>query len=119
MKLIVCGSRSFTDYTLLTLWLDKLTQKTDRTKLVILSGHAKGADQLGERWCRENLIAYQVWRPEYRDEHDREAPLRRNSDMVASATHLVAFWDGASRGTADVVAKAHKAGLKVKVIRFG
>lgn len=52
MKIIIAGSRQFSDYTFLKAKMDRLTSKLKK-KPVILSGHAKGADRLGERWAFE------------------------------------------------------------------
>lgn len=38
--------------------------------------------------------------------------------MARYATHLVAFWDGASRGTKKLIDQAKVAGLKVRVVRY-
>jgi hypothetical protein len=38
------------------------------------------------------------------------AAKRRNAWIVEDADHVVAFWDGSSRGTLDTIARAEKAG---------
>ena len=119
MRLIVCGSRSFVNYTLLARTLDRLTAKLDRKKLVIVSGHAKGADQLGERWCRERLVPYQIYHAEW-EKYGKSAGYKRNAEMIASCTvkdGVVAFWDGKSAGTQATIEMARKAGLRVVVVR--
>ena len=51
-KIIVAGSRTFNDYTYLKKSLDKLL--VNKTSITIISGTARGADQLGERYAQEN-----------------------------------------------------------------
>ena len=52
MNIIVAGSRNVEDYELVVEKLNKLTGRLD--EITIISGAARGADQLGERWAKEN-----------------------------------------------------------------
>lgn len=117
MRIIVCGSRTFMDYTLLQETLDRLTRKLDKAKLVILSGHTRGADTLAEHWCFVRHVSLEVYHPDH-NTHGKAAPHVRNREMVEAADALVAFWDGESPGTASIVALARKKKLKVRVVRF-
>ena len=40
----------------------------------------------------------------------------RNSEMAKVATHLIAFWDGRSKGTKHMIDIARKAGLYVLAV---
>lgn len=115
MRIIVAGSRSFDDYELLKRTLDALTSRL--TEVVVISGGARGADKLGERWAFERGHTYQVYHPDW-DRLGKSAGPARNSEMVANADAAVFFHDGVSKGTADCMSKARLAGLKVKVIHF-
>lgn len=119
MRLIIAGSRDFADAAFLNRKLDKLTARLDKKRLVVMSGHAKGADRLGEEWAFKNYVKVEVYHAEW-DKHGkaRAGPLR-NSEMISSEPDaLIAFHCGNSPGTADIIAKAEKAGLKVKVYKF-
>ena len=118
MRIIVCGGRNFTDYKLLKRKLDKLTSKLDKSKLVILSGHAKGADTLGEQWCFERKVTYEIYRPDYSQWGKKLAPIKRSEEMVKNANTLIAFWDGFSLGTRHIVEYAKKQGMKYRLILF-
>lgn len=115
MKVIIAGSRSFNSYETLKL---KLTQLgLDTKQLTIISGCARGADMLGERWAREfgkELIRM----PADWDRYGKSAGYIRNEEMAKIATHLVAFWDGSSRGTKHMIDLADKYNLLsyVKII---
>ncbi len=50
MVIAVVGSRSFTNYSLVEEVLDRFTVSTD----ILVSGGAKGADTLAERYANEN-----------------------------------------------------------------
>ena len=52
MKVVVAGSRTFNDYKLLKDTLDELHSQVDDIEIV--SGGARGADKMGERWATEN-----------------------------------------------------------------
>ena len=116
MKIIICGSRTFQDYGLLASTMDRLTINL-KYRIVVISGHALGVDRLGEKWAWESGLDRIVFHPDYTTYGDK-APLVRNTEMVNEANALVAFWDGRSKGTQDVLAKARKKGLKIRIIRF-
>jgi hypothetical protein len=117
MRIIIAGSRTFDDIDLLFQTMDELVHKQKLKQVVILSGHANGADIFGEEWAWKRGHSYEVYRPNW-DKFGNAAGPIRNTEMVSKADAIVAFWDGESRGTADVLRKARKAKLKVKVVRF-
>jgi hypothetical protein len=116
MNLIVAGGRDFTDYHLLKTKLDFLLSNTDKEEVTILCGMARGADLLGKRYADENEI--DVWEYPADWTKGKQAGYLRNSDMADNATHLVAFHDGASKGTKHMIDLATKKGLVVRVIKF-
>jgi len=117
MNLIVAGGRDFNNYPLLKEKLDHLLSKTDKEEVTILCGMAKGADLLGKRYTDENNI--DVWEyPANWDKYGKAAGYLRNSDMADNATHLVAFWDGVSKGTKHMIDLATEKGLVVRVIKY-
>jgi len=114
-RVIVAGSRDFDDYDLLKRKLDIFLLGRDRAGITILSGAARGADKLGERYANEHGYSIMRFPADWRSYGKAAGPIR-NADMVSIAHALVAFWDGESRGTADVIAKARAKDLKVHVI---
>ena len=53
-RVIIAGSRSFNDYALLREHcLSILQEKMKTHRVIIVSGHARGADSLGERFANE------------------------------------------------------------------
>jgi hypothetical protein len=119
-RVIVAGSRTFNDYALMRRELDAIFSELD-ARPIIVSGGAKGADMLGERYAKEHgLFVIQVPAPYHLwDSLGRGAGLTRNAIMADIATHLVAFWDGQSRGTKHMIGIARARGLEVKVVRYG
>lgn len=116
MKTIISGSRDFSDYALLQRVLERVELGAKRIDTV-LSGTARGADQLGELWaklnCRITLRFPAQW-----DSYGRSAGILRNREMAKHAEQLVAFWDGQSHGTAHMIEHARKRGLVVWVCHY-
>jgi hypothetical protein len=117
IRIIIAGSRNFTDYDLLKSKMDQLCSERKPSEIEVVSGAARGADQLGERWAEERGIAVKRF-PAQWDTYGRSAGYRRNLEMAQYATHLVAFWDGRSKGTAHMIQTARIWRLKVVVVRF-
>ena len=109
MKLAVIGSRGFNDYSLLCHELDKLQFDC------IVSGGARGADQLAARYAKERNITLIEHLPDY-TKYGRGAPLVRNKLIIQDADQVIAFWDGVSTGTAHSITLARRQGKNVNVI---
>lgn len=113
MKVIIAGSRGFTDYKLLA---EKMEVHREFITQVV-SGGAHGADQLGKDWALEMGINWKTM-PAKWNEHGREAGFIRNTEMAEYADGLVAFWDGKSRGTKHMILEARRLGLFVRTVRY-
>ena len=93
MNIIIAGSRNFNDYNLLKSSCDNLL--TQFTNIEIVSGTARGADKLGERYAREKGYDIKQF-PANWDKFGKSAGYIRNDEMAQYADMLIAFWDGAS-----------------------
>lgn len=114
-RVIVAGSRGFDDYDLLSKKLKALLSNSNPSDVEIISGGAAGADRIGERWAKEN--GYRCVKfPASWDAYGKSAGMVRNEEMAWYATHLIAFWDGSSRGTANMIGIAKRDGLTMRVI---
>jgi hypothetical protein len=111
MKVAVIGSRTFNDYELVKETLTKL----DITLLI--SGGAKGADSLGERYANENNITTLIFKPDW-ERHGRGAGMIRNTDIVKNSDIVVAFWDGSSKGTLDSIRKVENLNKGLMIIKY-
>lgn len=83
----------------------------------VVSGGARGADEFGEAWARDNGIDIEVCPAEWEKHGKRAGPLR-NRQMAELADGLIAVWDGKSRGTANMIEMAKELGLRVFVYLF-
>lgn len=118
IKLIVAGSRTFADYSLLEQKLDFYLQAYLLSGDVeIVSGKARGADTLGERYARERSLSLKQFPADW-ERFGRAAGYRRNEMMVRYATHCICFWDGISKGTAHAISLAKRQGLVLRVVRY-
>ncbi len=113
MRVIVAGTRSFTDYNFLKEKLDTLFQGTKPTAIVC--GMANGADMMGRKYAKENNIPAKEMKANW-DKYGRSAGYIRNREMALEADALVCFWDGESRGSKNMIDIARGLGLKVRVV---
>jgi len=118
----VIGSRSFSNYEQLARVLDALVAAEARPLNKLVSGGSVGADALGAHYAQVRGIFTRIIRPDYRV-YGRAAPLVRNGLIMdeLSLPHweqsvVVAFWDGASRGTVHALREARKRGLQVILV---
>ena len=118
-KVIIAGSRSFRDYGLLRAKTDiLLSRKVSSLKqIVIISGHCNGADLLGERYAKEKKYRIETFLPQW-ELYGRAAGPIRNAEMARNADALIAFWDGQSRGTENMIAEAKANGLLIRIIKY-
>lgn len=84
----------------------------------VISGTARGVDQLGEQWAAEQGIPVSRFPAEW-DRFGRSAGYRRNIQMAENAQCLVALWDGESPGTRHMINIARQRGLAVFVYPLG
>ena len=125
LRIIIAGSRDFNDYELLKKSaIEIITKKTmlpDLTRIV--SGGARGADTLGERFANEMGLEISRFIPDW-DGLGKRAGYVRNAEMAKFAVEddndgmLIAFWDGKSRGTKHMIDLAKRYGLEVHVMNF-
>lgn len=115
-KVIIAGSREFSDYQFLKEKLDYLL-KDVKNHIEVVSGTAEGADQLGERYAKERNYALQQFPADWYGK-GKSAGYLRNKQMAGYANALVAFWDGESKGTGHMIDLAKSAGLNVKIVYF-
>lgn len=116
-KVIIAGCRDFDDYELLKEKCDDFLQDEKKEDVIIISGHASGADALGERYAQERGFQLETYPADWKA-HGRAAGSIRNARMASVANALIAFWDGKSRGTKNMIETAKNHNLKVVVVRY-
>lgn len=131
MRIIIAGSRTFNDYNLLKKRcieiIDDLyryghiTEYMGFLDITVVSGTARGADQMGERFAKETQLEV-VRMPANWDRDGKSAGYKRNEQMAKYAKEdygvLIAFWDGQSKGTKHMIDLAKKYELEVFIEKF-
>ncbi|MDV7187727.1 DUF2493 domain-containing protein [Lutibacter sp. TH_r2] len=116
MKLIIAGSRTFTDYNKLKQICDQFLQ--NQNNIEIVSGaYYRGADKIGEQYAKER--GYELTRfPADWDKFGRAAGPKRNEQMAEYADALIAFWDRESKGTKHMIELAKQKNLRITIVKF-
>ena len=115
MRVIIAGSRDFNNYALVCATMEELMKEMEITEVVC--GCAKGADELGEIWAWSHHINVKRMPAEW-DRFGRSAGMIRNHQMGEYADFLVAFWDGKSRGTQDMISYMKKIGKHGRIVKY-
>ena len=106
MKLIIAGGRDFTQEYI----VNKVLYGLDSDIIdEVVCGDARGADTLGAEWAHIHHIPVKHF-PANWDEYGKAAGYIRNAEMGQYSDMLIAFWDGKSRGTMNMIKtmKLHK-----------
>ena len=83
----------------------------------IISGMADGADTLGIKYAKEHKLTMVLYPANWK-KYPRMAGILRNMNMLVTATHLVAFWDGKSHGTKHMIKNAKEKGIPVWIYKY-
>lgn len=110
-KIAIVGSRDFVNYSLMKKTLDPHLDKIG----MIVSGGAKGADILAQRYAQENAIPIHIIYPDWK-KYGKRAGFRRNVQIANLAERMIAFWDGESRGTKHSIDKMKQLEKPVVII---
>lgn len=128
MIVLACGDRRWSDRELVEQTLEYL--RTHRAEpLTIVEGGARGADRLAGQWAarmRRHGVGW-VRVPADWERHGKRAGPIRNQQMLdfilqgremGQTVGVLAFHDDidASKGTGDMIARARRAGVPVKLV---
>ena len=134
IKIAIVGSRTFNDYDLLKeTFLEFLRNRNIKINDIhIISGGAKGADSLAEKFAIEFKLQKTIYIADWYDlsktpcvvkekggtKYNSLAGFNRNNLIVKNSDIIFAFHDGQSKGTKDTIAKAEKKGKNLAVYDF-
>lgn len=116
MKTVIAGCRDFENYLLLKEMVDKF--RTTNMISEVVSGGARGADAMGERYAIEFNLPLKIYPADW-NKHGRAAGPIRNQHMAEYADQLIAVWDGQSKGTKNMIENMNKLNKPVYVIWVG
>jgi hypothetical protein len=106
MKVGVIGSRN--------LQINNLEKYLPINVTEIVSGGAKGVDSCAKNYAQTHNIKLTEFLPEY-DRYSKSAPIKRNLQIIDYADMVIAFGDGKSNGTKNVIDTCNKKGVKIVV----
>lgn len=115
-NLIVAGSRSWTNKALMVEKIREFYKQytVGKPELCIISGTARGADQLGAEIAKDNAL-HLIECPATWQRKDgttnKAAGYQRNERMAKIADGAIVFWDGQSKGSVHMVNLAIGEGL--------
>ena len=117
-RVIIAGGRDFINYFILKERCEYYLQNKMKThNVIIVSGHASGADSLGEKFAADHNLQCELHPADW-ELHGKAAGPIRNAEMAEVADALIAFWDGKSPGTKSMIDIARRKGLQVAVVRY-
>lgn len=107
--ILVCGGRKYDNPIAMNSFLDAVHKR--HTIKEIVHGDASGADRMAGRWA-ENADVKCTAVPADWKRYGRSAGPIRNAEMLKKDIDIVVAFPG-GRGTADMINRAEKAGVKV------
>jgi YspA, cpYpsA-related SLOG family len=110
LKVLVCGSRYYADGEKVFRELDALHNLHHFTLLI--EGGATGADSHARAWAKERDVRHHTYWADWRQYGLAAGPIRNQRMLEAGKPELVVAFPGGV-GTADMVARARKAGVTV------
>ena len=112
-RLVVAGSRGFDSYERLSAELDKYL--AGKSNVTIISGTARGADRLGEKYAQEHGYKIEQVPAQWAKYHQGAGPIR-NKQMVKLADAVLVFWDNESTGTRNIIECARAENIPCKIV---
>lgn len=119
-KVIIAGSREFDNYDMLKEKCDKILSRkvNEGEEIVIVSGTARGADTLGEKYAEEK--GYKIERyPANWDKYGKRAGYLRNKKMAEVSNACIVFLSSKAenKGSKMMISIATEEKLLIRVIK--
>ena len=118
VRMLVCGGRDYTDWHKMQTYVQNSWSGTPRDTITVISGGAIGADFLIKcvvQYMNEQLgwkLGFKEYPADWKKYGRGAGPIRNQQMLDEGKPNLVVAFPG-GRGTADMVARAKKAGVKV------
>jgi hypothetical protein len=115
VNIAVIGSRTFENYRKMETVLDSLIEERGLSDITIVSGGARGADTLAERYAKNRgfslIVKYADW------DLGKHAGYLRNQEMAEIADIIIGFHQGNSKGTQHMLKEGADRGIETICIR--
>ena len=110
----IVGSRNFKNYSAFKSIIEPIIKRHDEIEIV--SGGARGVDELAKRYAKLNKIPYTEFLADW-DEHGKAAGPIRNKQIAEYCDEAIAIPYGVSKGTYNTISLFVKAGKVVRIIK--
>ncbi len=120
-KIAIVGGRDFSDYPLLKNKMLEVIKKiknvSTKIQIEIVSGGAKGADSLAEKFAEEFYLPIKIFPADW-NKNGRAAGFIRNKEIWDYVDMGVAFWDGLSKGTRHSIDLSKQLNKKLIIVFY-
>lgn len=113
----VVGGADFSDKKLFADKLGLLLAGKDGETIAVVTSGTSGAELYAELWAKKNGHLFARLAPDW-DQFGRSAGYVRSEVMSNVADGLVAFYDGADRGTSTVINYAMRVEIPTRIVRY-
>tara|TARA_R110002153_G_scaffold105397_1_gene243791 strand:+ start:236 stop:586 length:351 start_codon:yes stop_codon:yes gene_type:complete len=107
MRVLIAGGRNFTDKQFLEEYMSKYLKEVT----LVISGTAKGADRLGEKWAQSHSIPVERYPAQWSRYGGAAGPIRNKEMLDKGKPDLVVVFEG-GKGSNHMATIARKAGVK-------
>lgn len=112
-KVVIFGSREFTNYE----YAEKFISALDDSEIEIVSGCARGADKIGEKYALEHDVNLYKF-PANWSKYGKSAGFVRNNEMAEFCDFGICFWNGSSSGTKHMIDSLKKRNKPCYIILY-
>jgi hypothetical protein len=114
LRLLVCGDRNWTNKDMMFSVLDDMYSEID----TIIEGEQRGADKMAREWANSRDVPFLPFPAKWKEYGKPAGPIR-NQQMIdeGKPDYVIAFHEkfAASKGTADMIRRARKAGIPYEI----
>lgn len=110
MKLLVCGSRTWSDRRVIARDLMEFPEDT-----IVMHGNAPGADRIAAQIAVAIGLQVVSFAADWIKYGKAAGPIRNRWMLDQHPDRVLAYWNGTSPGTKDMIQEARKRGIRVEV----
>jgi hypothetical protein len=123
VKVLVCGGRDYADREAVHAALNAILGahphivrvRPVSEYMTLIEGGAAGADTLAREWAYEHGVPVITFRADWKTHGRAAGPIRNQKMLDEGQPQLVVAFPG-GRGTADMVGRAQRAGIRVAMV---
>lgn len=117
-RVVIAGCRYYNTYKEAKKYIDYCISNIRKEyTIIIVSGCAKGADALGERYAKENGFMVEKYPADWKTYGNSAGPIR-NKKMAKICDYVICFWDGKSAGTKSMIKYAKEYEKPLRIIKI-